>query len=68
MVVSAEEVQAAVRWGYKGKAAGKNGISYEHIQYAGETLILIFAKLFTAMLKLSYVPDDVKTRRYNNIV
>lgn len=59
-VISAEEVQAAVRLGKKGKAAGEDGISYEHIQYGGETLIRILANLFTAMLKLSYAPDDMK--------
>ncbi|MCG7877806.1 MAG: hypothetical protein N0C90_15945, partial [Candidatus Thiodiazotropha endolucinida] len=59
-VISAEEVQSAVRLGKKGKAAGEDGISYEHMQYGGEILFRILAKLFTAMIKLSYAPINMK--------
>lgn len=59
-LISAEEVQAAVQLGKRGKAAGEDGISYEHIAFGGQTLIYILSNLFTAMLKLSYAPDDLK--------
>ena len=34
-IISTEEVQAAVRLGKNGKAAGEDGITYEHIASAG---------------------------------
>ena len=59
-IISTEEVQAAVRLGKNGKAAGEDGITYEHIAGAGEIIFLLLAKLYTAMLKHSYAPDDIK--------
>ena len=59
-VISAEEIQAAVQLGKRGKAAGVDGITYEHIQFGGETLNVLLAKLFNSMLKLSYAPIEMK--------
>lgn len=59
-VISAEEIQAAVQLGKIGKAAGVDGITYEHIQFGGETLNVLLAKLFSSMLKLSYAPTEMK--------
>ena len=50
-IISTEEVQAAVRLGKNCKAAGEEGVTYEHIASAGEIIFLLLAKLFTAMLK-----------------
>ena len=36
-VISAVEIQAAVRLGKRGKAAGENGITYEHIHWKRNT-------------------------------
>ena len=46
--------------GKRGKAAGVDGITYEHIQFGGETLNVLLAKLFSSMLKLSYAPTEMK--------
>ena len=42
--ISAEEVEAAVRLGKKGKAAGDDGITYEHIAFGGEIIFVLLAK------------------------
>ena len=59
-IISTEEVQAAVRLDKNGKAAGEDGITFEHIAGAGEIIFLLLVKLFTAMLKHSYARDDIK--------
>ena len=59
-VLSAEEIQAAVRLGKRGKAAGEDGITYEHIQFGGEILNVLLAKLFSSMLILSYALTEMK--------
>ena len=60
LVISTDEVQAAVRLGKKCKAAGEDGLTYEHTEFGGEILPSLLAKLFTAMLKYSYGPDEMK--------
>ena len=49
-----------MRLGKNGKAAGEDGLTYEHIAAAGEIIFLLLAKLFTAMLKHSYARGDIK--------
>ena len=52
-IISTDEVQVAVRLGKKGKAASGDGIIYAHVEFGGEMLPSLLAKLFTAMLKQS---------------
>ena len=41
--ISKEEVEAAVRLGKKGKAAGDDGIPYEHIAFGGDIIFVLLA-------------------------
>ena len=54
------QIRSDLRLGKNGKAAGEDGITYEHIAGAGEIIFLLLAKLYTAMLKHSYAPGDIK--------
>ena len=42
--INTEEVEAAVRLGKKGKAAGDDGITYEHTAFGGEIIFVLLAK------------------------
>ena len=41
----------------KGKAAGADNITIEHIQYAHPSILVILCDLFNCMLCLGFVPD-----------
>ena len=60
--VSSEEIGSAIRLAHKGKAAGEDGIVYEHIMFAGEILHKVLAILFSAMINLAYVPAEMKKK------
>ena len=60
IVISSEEVESAVRLAHKGKACGEDGIYYEHVMFGGNQLFQILSKLFSAMIRLSYVPAVMK--------
>ena len=60
IVISSEEVESAVRLAHKGKACGDDGIYYEHIMFGGVFLYQILADLFSAMVRSSYVPIEMK--------
>ena len=60
IVISSEEVESAVRLAHKGKACGEDGIFYEHVIFGGIQLFQILSKLFSAMIRLSYVPAVIK--------
>jgi len=42
----------------RGKAAGLDGITAEHLQYCLPLLCTVLAKVFNLMVKLSYVPHS----------
>ena len=42
----------------KGKAAGADNLTIEHIQYAHPSLLLILSNLFNCMLCHGFVPDS----------
>ncbi len=42
----------------KGKAAGADGLTIEHIQYAHPSVLLILSNLFHCMLCIGFVPDS----------
>jgi len=44
----------------RGKAAGGDGIAYEHLMFGGHVVKSILCKLFNAMLKNSFVPRGMK--------
>ena len=60
IVISSEEVESAVRLAHKGKACGDDGIYYEHIMFGGVFLYQTLADLFSAMVRYSYVPIEMK--------
>lgn len=60
ITISSEEVDSAIRLAHRGKACGEDGIFYEHLMFGGYHLYEILAKLFSAMIKLSYVPTEMK--------
>ena len=62
IVISSEEMVSAVRLAHKGKACGNDGINYEHIIIGGVFLYQILADLFSAMVRPSYVPIEMKTK------
>ena len=60
IVITSEEVESAVRLAHKGKACGEGGVYYEHLMFGGIQLFQILSQLFSAMIKLSYVPAEMK--------
>ena len=59
-IITADEVQAAARLAHRGKAAGEDGITYEHIIFGGDFLYKLLAKLFNAVLQFSFAPREMK--------
>ena len=59
-IITAVEVQAAARLAHRGKAAGEDGITYEHIIFGGDFLYKLLAKLFNAVLQFSFAPREMK--------
>ena len=58
--ISVDEVTQALKKAKKAKACGDDNIYYEHLIYTGSNVRYLLAKLFTAMLKFSYVPTRMK--------
>ena len=44
----------------RNKAAGDDGINYEHMFYGGKIILSLLCKLFSAMLRLCHVPFNMK--------
>ena len=61
-IITTEEVQAAAHLAHRGKAAGENGVTYEHIIFGGQFSYKLLAKLFNAVLKFSFAPIEMKKR------
>ena len=59
MLVSADEISTAVFDISNGKSVGFDGLSAEHLKYAGDELPHLLAILFTAMLVHGIVPKDM---------
>ena len=53
-IITPEEVQAADRLAHRGKAVGEDGITYEHIIFGGDFLYKLLARLFNAVLQVSF--------------
>ena len=45
---------------HSNKAGGDDEIVYEHIKYRGTILLEILSKFYTAILRFSYAPKDMK--------
>ena len=59
MLVSADEISTAVFDLSNGKSVGFDGLSAEHLKYAGDELPHLLAILFTAMFIHGIVPKDM---------
>ena len=55
-----EEVRKAVKKLNKGKSAGFDSITVEHLQYAGEGLVDLLTELFNRIIQLEHVPCNFK--------
>jgi len=58
--VSAALVQTLIRSLPRGKAGGIDGVRHEHLIYACDAISPVLARLFTGMLRLGYIPTDMK--------
>ncbi|MES9883123.1 MAG: reverse transcriptase family protein [Sedimenticola sp.] len=58
--ITPDEVHAAVKLCQRKKSGGGDMIVYEHIIHGGEYLTGILARFFSAMLKYSYTPPNMK--------
>ena len=59
-LISADEVASAVKLTKSNKAGGEDGIVYEHIKYGGRVVFDVLAKFYTAIVRQSYAPKDMK--------
>ena len=57
MVVNASEVEAVIRSLSPGKSAGIDGLTSEHLKYAGGRHRVHLSMWLTSILVHSYVPD-----------
>ena len=58
--VTAEDIIRDLKSVKRNKACGKDSVFYEHIIHGGFLVKKLVAKLFTAMLKFSYTPENMK--------
>jgi len=58
--VESQQVEESIKSLPKGKAGGVDGIQYEHLIYACRPLSVSLANLYSSMLRVSYVPNDLK--------
>ena len=56
-VVEPSEVLKAIKLLKCGKSPGPDGLSSEHVRFAGNELNLCLSKLFSAMLQFAYMPS-----------
>ncbi|MEW8546461.1 MAG: reverse transcriptase domain-containing protein, partial [Candidatus Thiodiazotropha sp.] len=59
-IISAEEVESALKLTKRNKAGGDDGLMYEHLVYGGPLLCEVLSRFFNAVVKLSYAPKDMK--------
>ena len=59
MVVTASEVEAVIRSLSPGKSGGLDGLTSEHLKYAGGRLRVLLSMWLTSILVHTYVPDDM---------
>ena len=52
----AELVETVIAKMKRGKAAGLDGITAEHLQYSHPLLVCVLSKLFNGVVKLGHVP------------
>ncbi|KAJ0170988.1 hypothetical protein K1T71_013760 [Dendrolimus kikuchii] len=57
--VSAEDIKYALKKMKKGKSPGHDGLSVEHLRYAGSHLNQILALLFNMCVNHAYLPPDL---------
>lgn len=57
--VTAAEVAKAIRQMERGKSPGNDGLSIEHLRYAGVHLPRVLAMFYTFCIRHSYLPDDL---------
>jgi hypothetical protein len=58
--ITFDDVQKSIKSLNKGKAADVLGISAEHIQHGGQTVVQYIFTIFQAMFDLRIVPDEIK--------
>ena len=58
--ITVDDVQKSIKSLNKGKAADVLGITAEHIQHGGQTVVQYIFTIFQAMFDLRIVPDEIK--------
>ena len=66
--ITSEEVDSAIRLAHNDKACGEDEICYKHVVFGGSHLHKILSKVFSAMIKFSYVPIELKKRGHYNLI
>ena len=57
---TSDEVKCALKRLHTKKAPGVDGITTEHIIYAGDTMVTVLLLLFNLVVSLEYVPDNLR--------
>ena len=57
---SSQEVRFEIGKLHKRKASGYDGVSTEHIQYAGEVLVTLLTLLYNHIVNLEYIPINLR--------
>ena len=58
--ITVELIDSLLKKCKKSKAPGFDKVAYEHLIYGGAIIRQLLVKLFTAMLRMSHIPDDMK--------
>ena len=58
LVITAQEVEREIRSLKSGKAGGMDGVTAEHMKYAGKRLTVTLAICLTMMMSHGYVPEN----------
>ncbi|KAG7308712.1 hypothetical protein JYU34_005936 [Plutella xylostella] len=58
-LVTAKEISCVIRGMVRGKSPGHDGLSIEHLKFAGQHLPRVLALLFNLCISHSYLPQDL---------
>lgn len=57
--LSAKEVASVIRKMKRGKSPGHDGLSVEHILYAGDRIYSVLSNMFNLFVRYNYIPDEM---------
>lgn len=59
-MVSTDCIDRAIKALPIGKAGNSDGVVYEHLRFGREVIVPVLANMFTFMLRLGHIPNDMK--------